>query len=229
MWPSIVILATYGQALSSWQHVAKHCHPGNMWPSIVILATCGQALSSWQHMAKHCHPGNMWPSIVILATCGRAWSSWQHMAKHCHPGNIWPSIVILATCGQTLSSWQHHYHETKLWASLKSCKKVRTVYTVHWQSDIWLVRDQGNNVEKTPNVIQWDFTVSSWQHVAEYCHPGNIWRSIVVLATCGQALSSWQHVAKHCRPGNIITIKQNYEQAWSHVKKYILYILYVLA
>ena len=30
-------------------------HPGNMWPSIVILATCGHVLSSWQYVAEYCH------------------------------------------------------------------------------------------------------------------------------------------------------------------------------
>ena len=39
---------------------------------------------------------------------------------------------------------------------------------------------------------QWAFAVPSWQHVAEHCHPGNVWLSIVM--------------------------EQNYNQAWTHVK-----------
>ena len=55
--------------------------PGNMWPSIVIMAICGRALSSWQQVAEHCHHGNMWPRVVILATCGRALSCNKIMTK----------------------------------------------------------------------------------------------------------------------------------------------------
>ena len=33
--------------------MTKQYHPGNMWPGSVIRTTCGQAVSSWQHVAKH--------------------------------------------------------------------------------------------------------------------------------------------------------------------------------
>ena len=93
---AVSILATCGRAVSILAICGR---------AVSILAICSQAVLHWQHVADHCHPGNMWPSSVypgnirpgsfIQAICGRAVSFWQYVAEQYNPGNMWPSSRIL--------------------------------------------------------------------------------------------------------------------------------------
>ena len=61
----------------------------------------------------------------------------------------------------------------------------------------------GNMCSSTVILSTYGRALSFWQQEVERCHPGNMWSSTVILATCGRALSSWQHVVEHCHSGNV--------------------------